>query len=146
MEIEDIEEYLEPDEETIGSISIRKPTAGTLSLCDFAQLKIASGGATSVPFYEAIAFFFIHSRPLEEVRDLLFDISQGRDENGCSLKFINTVLAWGDEVDLGNVSDMGETIGRLLTKALTPKVEPSEEKKAEDEVSELIADIKDKKK
>ena len=42
---EDIEEVLKPMEESFGSINLRKPTAGTLSLCDFAKLKITSGSA-----------------------------------------------------------------------------------------------------
>lgn len=146
MDTSDIEQYLKPDTDTIGNIEIRKPTAGTLSLCDFAKLKIASGGATSVPFYEAIAFFYIHSQPLDVVRKLVFDFSEGRDESGCSLKFTTEVIAWGDTVELGSIGQMGEKIASLLQEALTPKIESAEDSKTEDEVSAVLAEIDPKKK
>jgi hypothetical protein len=146
MDIDDIKQYLEPEGDKIGKVSIRKPTAGTLSLCDFAQLKIASGGATSVPFYEAIAFFFIHSQPLEYVRSLIFDSSKGHNESGCSLVFVNEVIQWGDTVDLGSINEMGDKISELLVSALTPKVEPLNESSAEDDVKNLISEIDGKKK
>jgi hypothetical protein len=143
MSIEDIKAVLDSDVETFGSVELRKPTAGTLSLCDFAQLKIATGGATTVPFFEAIAFFYIHSQPLELVREILFDKSQGVDENGCSLRFINSVIDWGDNVELGGIGEMGEKIAQLLQDALTPKVQPSDkEKNTEDELAELTTDPK----
>ena len=143
MSIEDIKAVLDSDVETFGSVELRKPTAGTLSLCDFAQLKIATGGATTVPFFEAIAFFYIHSQPLELVREILFDKSQGVDENGCSLRFINSVIDWGDNVELGGIGEMGEKIAQLLQDALTPKVQPSDkDKNTEDELAELTTDPK----
>ena len=40
---DDVVDIIRPSEEDYGSIRLRKPTAGTLSLCDFAKLKIASG-------------------------------------------------------------------------------------------------------
>lgn len=146
MDTSDIEQYISPDTDTIGSLEIRKPTAGTLSLCDFAKLKIASGGVTSVPFYEAIAFFYIHSQPLDVVRKLVFDFSEGKDENGCSLRFTSEVIAWGDTVELGSIGQMGEKIAELLQEALTPKVESAEDKKVEDEVTNVLADLDPKKK
>lgn len=144
--MEDIEQYLKSDYDAIGSVKIRKPTAGTLSLCDFAKLKIASGGATTVPFYEAIAFFYIHSQPIEKVRELIFDVSQGKDENGCSLCFVNEVISWADTVELGSINEMGEKIGTLLVNALSPKVEPAENNDADTEVQNLIDETKGKKK
>lgn len=146
-EDQDIVNILKPDTQKVGNVKIRKPTAGTLTLCDFAKLKIATGGATSVPFYEAIAFFYIHSQPLDEVRGLIFDKSQGEDEHGSSLAFINTVIKWADTVQLGSISSMGETIGELLVDALTPQVEPKEEdgeKIADDELSGIINPAKKK--
>jgi len=141
---EDIEEVLKPMEESFGSINLRKPTAGTLSLCDFAKLKITSGSASEVPFFEAIAFFYIHSQPVDLVRKGLFDYSDGKDENGCSLKFINTVLDWADNVELGSIADMGEVIGKLLQEAMSPKVEPEEGGSTEDDIAAIVTDTKKK--
>jgi len=94
-----------------------------------------------VPFYEAIAFFYIHSQPLTKVRELIFDKSQGVDEKGCSVSFINEVISWADKVELGSISDMGETIGELLVEALTPKVEPIEEKEDDKISDDAVLDV-----
>ena len=143
---DDIVDILKPNEEEFGSIKLRKPTAGTLSLCDFAKLQITSGGASDVPFFEAIAFFYIHSKPLEEVRTLLFDNSKGRDDNGCSLVFVSDVLQWADSVELGSIGEMGEKIGSMLTEAMNPKVEPLSDGASDEKVSELITGKESKKK
>jgi hypothetical protein len=143
---EDIVDILKPAEEQYGSIKLRKPTAGTLSLCDFAKLKIASGGVSEVPFFEAIAFFYIHANPLKDVRAMLFDNSQGRDDNGCSMVFVSNVLEWADQVELGGITDMGEKIGEMLTEAMNPKVEPTSESSTDEKVSELVTGVQSKKK
>ena len=137
---EDIVNMLAPEVEGFGSIKLKKPTAGSLSLCDFAKLKITSGGVSEVPFFEAVAFFYIHSHSVNEVRASLFDKSQGVDENGCSLKFIGEVLAWGDEVDLGNIAQMGEKIGGMLNEAMSPKVEPTgeDQKETDEGIAQIV--------
>jgi hypothetical protein len=142
----ELDELLAPNHINVGGVKVRKPTAGTLSLCDFAKLKMINGSFSEVPFFEAIAFFYIHSQPLSEVRGKLFDSSLGLTENGCSLSFVNAVTDWADSVELGAVTEMGDTIGRLLTEAMSPKVEPSEES-SEAEISAVVAkDASDAKK
>jgi hypothetical protein len=139
---DDITSVLQPEVETFGGIQLRKPTAGTLSLCDFAKLKITSGGMSEVPFFEAVAFFYIHSHQVKEVRKSLFDKSEGVDENGCTLKFINSVLQWADDVELGSISEMGDKIGTMLSEAMSPKVEPSgeDQKESDESIAELVSD------
>lgn len=145
---QDILDVLHPAVEKFGNIELRKPTAGTLSLCDFAKLKITQGGASEVPFFEAVAFFYIHSHPVDEVRRSLFDKSGGVDENGCSLSFISEVLGWADEVDLGNIAEMGDKISLLLTEAMTPKVEPTgeDQKESDESISAIVSKDPKKKK
>ena len=144
----DIVDILSPDTERFGELTLRKPTAGTLSLCDFAKLKITSGGESEVPFFEAIAFFYIHSHSVGDIRVKLFDKSLGVDENGCSLVFINEVIAWADEVELGSISEMGEKIGAMLNEAMNPKVEPKEDNKKvdDDDIAAIVSDDPKKKK
>ena len=135
---EDIKAILKPDEEDFGNIKLRKPTAGTLSLCDFAKLSMVSGQATDVQFFEAVAFFYIHSLPLAEARKSVLDGSDGYDADGRSLKFVNNVMDWSDSVELGSVNKMGEKIGEMLNDALSPQVEPMESGKSSDEQVEEI--------
>lgn len=135
---EDIESIISPREEDFGSIKLRKPTAGTLSLCDFAKLKITSGGVSELPFFEAIAFFYIHSKNLMDVKKELFDFSMGKNEDGCSIKFVDSVVQWGDEVELGGIAEMGEKIGVMLSEAMSPKVEALSESSDEGETSAII--------
>lgn len=129
---EEIENIISPSVEEYGSVKLRKPTGGTLSLCDFAKLRIVSGGVSEVPFFEALAFFFIHSKPLEEVRGLLFNNEMGAGDNGVSLAFTQAVIEWGDEVELGSLGEMGEKIGGMLAEAMTPHVEPTSKKGADE--------------
>jgi len=135
----DLLEMLSPDEDKIGGLKIKKPSAGTLALCDFAKLKMISGNVSEVPFFEAVAFFYIHSQEMSEVRGKLFDNSQGVTGDGCSLSFVNAVTDWADGVDLGTVGDMGDKIGELLSEAMSPKVEPSESKGTGD-ISDVVAE------
>ena len=144
---EDIQKIIAPSEEEYGSIKLRKPTGGTLALCDFAKLRIVSGGASEVPFFEAIAFFFIHSKPLDDVRGLLFDGEKGINANGVSNAFIQGVVEWGDDHELGNITEMGNKIGAMLTEAMTPSVEPVNKKKTDEAtVTEVVTGEKGKKK
>jgi hypothetical protein len=136
----DLVEMLSPDEDKIGDLKIKKPTAGTLSLCDFAKLKMTSGGISEVPFFEAVAFFYIHSQDMSEVRGKLFDKSQGVTEDGCSLAFINAVTDWGDSVELGTIGEMGDKISSLLTEAMSPKVEPDQASSDGTDISNVVAE------
>lgn len=133
-----IDSLISPDVVRIGDVSVRKPTAGTLALCDFAKLSLLSGEGSSLPFFEALAFFFIHAKPIKEVRALVFDKSLGVSDNGCSVAFANAVLDWADEVEIGSVNELGETIGNLITEAMTPIVEPISDAVQEKEVSDVI--------
>lgn len=144
---DEVEKMLAPSVEEYGSVKLRKPTGGTLSLCDFAKLRIVSGGVSEVPFFEAVAFFFIHSKPLEEVRGLLFNNKMGAGENGVSLAFTQAVIEWGDDVELGTMGEMGEKIGTMLQEAMTPHVEPSKKPKADEgTVTEMVTGGEGKKK
>lgn len=142
---DDIVDMIRPTEENYGSIRLRKPTAGTLSLCDFAKLKIASGGASEVPFFEAIAFFYIHSQDLGAVKEKLFDKSLGKNDEGCTIAFINEVVEWADKVELGDIGAMGEKIGTMLTEAMNPKAEPLSQEANEDQVASIVGDKPKKK-
>lgn len=143
---EDIVNMISPSEESYGSIKLRKPTAGTLSLCDFAKLKITSGVGSELPFFEAIAFFYIHSKNLKEVKQELFDTSMGRDDDGRTLAFVDAVVQWGDEVELGGVAEMGGKIGEMLSEAMSPKVEAISKSVDESEASAIISGDSSKKK
>jgi len=134
----DLVEMLSPNEDKIGGLKIRKPSAGTLALCDFAKLKMISGNVSEVPFFEAVAFFYIHSQDMSEVRGKLFDKTQGVTEDGCSLSFVNAVTDWADGVDLGTVGDMGDKIGELLYEAMKPKVEPNQAG-GSDDITNVVA-------
>lgn len=139
---EDIASFLSPDELSINGVSIRKPTAGTLALCDIAKLSMTSGKPTDVPFFEALAFFYIHAHNLKDVRGKLFDRKNGKSEEGRSVSFECAVIDWADSVDLGSIAEMGERIADLLNEAMNAQVEPVEDDMNEEEVSAIIAEKK----
>lgn len=142
---EDIVNVIKPSEELYGGVKLRKPTAGTLSLCDFAKLRITQGGQSDVPFFEAIAFFYIHANKVDVVREVLFDLSLGKDDEGRSISFVKAVVGWADDVELGTIADMGDKIGEMLSNAMGAKVEPIEEAKdASLEVEAVVSDAKKK--
>jgi hypothetical protein len=142
---EDIEGLISPDVLNINGVQVRKPSAGSLALCDFAKLKMLSGTGTEFPFFEALAFFYIHSQPLTEVRKLIFDKSLGHSDNGTSIAFFNAVIDWGDEVELGSVNDMGDMITSMLQEAMSPKVEAVESSASESQIKELVGEVEEKK-
>lgn len=139
---EDIKSFLSSDELNINGVAIRKPTAGTLALCDLAKLSMTSGKQSEVPFFEALAFFYIHAHNIKDVRVKLFDLKEGKSEEGRSHAFECAVIDWADNVDLGSVSDMGERITDLLTEAMSAQVEPVDDKISESEVQDLVAEKK----
>lgn len=139
---EDIKSFLTPDELEINGVMVRKPTAGTLALCDIAKLSMTSGQDTDVPFFEALAFFYIHANKLVEVRTVLFDNSLGRSEAGRSLAFESAVIDWADNVDLGSIGQMGEKISELLGEAMDAKVEVEEKTLNPEDVSAVITEKK----
>lgn len=142
---EDIINIIKPSEELYGGVKLRKPTAGTLSLCDFAKLRITQGGQSNVPFFEAIAFFYIHANKIDVVRGVLFDLSHGKDDEGRSISFVNAVVEWADNVELGTITQMGDKIGEMLADAMGAKVEPAEDNKDSSiEVEAVVSDAKKK--
>jgi|11_taG_2_1085331.scaffolds.fasta_scaffold00519_16 hypothetical protein len=137
---EDIKEILKPEEEEFAGIKLRKPTAGTLSLCDFAKLSMVTGQQTEFQMFEAIAFFYIHSKALKDARKSVLSAEDGFDADGRSLKFVADVMDWADSVELGDVNKMGDKIGEMLNDALNPKVSPTDDGKPSDsEVEELVS-------
>lgn len=139
---EDISEFLSSDELNINGVAIRKPTAGTLALCDLAKLSMTSGKQTEVPFFEALAFFYIHAHNIKDVRGKLFDLKDGKSDEGRSYAFECAVIDWADTVDLGSVNDMGEKIASLLNEAMSAKVEPADQKMTDDQVSDIVGEKK----
>jgi hypothetical protein len=138
-----IESLISPDVIAVGDIKVRKPTAGTLAVCDFAKLSILSGSGSEVPFYEALAFFFIHSEPIKKVRELVFDYSLGKNDSGASIAFANAVLDWADDVEIGSINEMGETIAKLINEAMSPNVEPASS--ADSDVESILSGEEEKK-
>jgi|GEM_PF-6183237 len=138
-----IDSLISPDVIKVGGVKVRKPTAGTLAVCDFAKLSLLSGAGSEVPFYEALAFFFIHSEPIKKVRELVFDYSLGKNDSGASIVFANAVLDWADDVEVGSINEMGETIAQLINEAMSPNVEPTSS--ADSDIEDIL-DKEDEKK
>lgn len=133
-----LEALISPDTIKVGSIRVRKPTAGTLAICDFARLSLLTGAQSEVPFFEALAFFFIHSNPVKTVRSLVFDTSMGKNESGTSVAFADAVLDWADGVEIGSINEMGVVIGDLINEAMTPHVEPKSPSTNQADVEAII--------
>ena len=139
---QEIASLLTADEMDINGVSIRKPTAGTLALCDIAKLSMTSGKESDVPFFEALAFFYIHANQLAKVRTVLFDNSLGRSESGRSLAFEAEVIEWADNVDLGSIGQMGQKISELLGEAMDAKVEVEDKNVSPDEIATVVSEKK----
>ena len=81
-----------------GDIKLRPITAGTLALCELGKLKLMKMAEGEEPdFFEVMAFLFLHSRKPKEVRKIMFDKSEGKDDNGRCIVFVDAVIEWAEE-------------------------------------------------
>ena len=75
----------------------------------------------------------------------MFDNSLGKNDEGCSIAFINEVVEWADKVELGDIGEMGEKIGTMLTEAMNPKAEPLSQEASDEQVASIVGDKPKKK-
>lgn len=112
-------ELLKPETVKVFGLECRRVTCGSFSLCQKAKLQLIHG-ANDVDIFEVLAFFYIHTHPLEDCRRLLFEKEK---EDGVSIAFKEAVYSWGDNIELQDMQEAVEIAATLLTDAAAGMVE-----------------------
>lgn len=107
--------------EKIGGKTLRPITTGTYSLCLQAGSKLVAGahtepqpGKTMNMPYEVLLFIYIHTAPLEEVCDVVFDLPALRKK----------VFALGETLALTEIDAISARIMTMLDQATANIVAP----------------------
>jgi hypothetical protein len=118
--------------EKIGGKTLRPITTGTYSLCLQAGSKLVAGASTepqpaklNMP-YEVLLFVYIHTAPLEEVCDVVFDLPALRRK----------VFALGETISIPEIESIGPRIMAMLDQATANIVAPEKKQSATEAAKE----------
>jgi hypothetical protein len=107
--------------EKIGGLALRPITTGTYSLCLQAGSRLVAGahgeaqpGKTMNMPYEVLLFIYIHTAPLEEVCDVVFDIPALRRK----------VFALGETLAISEIDAISARIMAMLDQATANIISP----------------------
>lgn len=109
----------------IDDIKLRPITAGTLALCELGKIKLMNMAEGDDPnFFEVMSFLFIHSMKPKEVRKIMFDKSDGKDEEGRCVVFVDAVIDWAEKsFPISGYTNGLERMAKMMEEAFAGTVE-----------------------
>ncbi len=119
---------LESNKIQVGGIDMHKMTASSFALCEQLDLGIITGKDKAYPQQEILMFLYLHNIGAREARELIYNESEGVDQEGRSKAFLGACMDWADTLSMQMYAELANATAVLLKDAFGNAVEASTDK------------------